>query len=47
MTLAIEQYETLPKEDRDAVAEEGERLVHFIAEPEAAEASGVRFVGTT
>ena len=47
VTLAIKPFETLPKEDRDAVAEEGERLLHFIAEPEAAEASGVRFIGTS
>ncbi|MGH3088643.1 MAG: winged helix DNA-binding domain-containing protein [Rubrobacteraceae bacterium] len=31
-TLEIEPFEPLPKEDRDAVAEEGERLVRFIEE---------------
>ena len=44
--LLVEPFETLPKEDRDAVAEEGERFVRFIAEPGATKASGVRFVET-
>jgi hypothetical protein len=42
-TLVIEPFEPLLKEDRDAVAEEGERLVRFMVPPEYAEASGVRF----
>ena len=44
--LLVEPFEPLPKEDRDAVAEEGERFVRFIAEPGATKASGVRFVET-
>lgn len=31
-TLVIEQFEPLPKEDRDALAEEGERLIRFVGE---------------
>ncbi|QIN77408.1 winged helix DNA-binding domain-containing protein [Rubrobacter marinus] len=31
-TLAIEPYETLTAQDRDALAEEGERLLRFVAE---------------
>ncbi len=31
-TLMIEQFEPLPKEDRDALAEEGERLIRFVGE---------------
>jgi len=43
-TLLIEPFESLAKEDRDALDEEGERLVRFVAEPEGAEAFEVRFV---
>jgi hypothetical protein len=46
-TLLIEPFEVLPKKYRDAVAEEGERLVRFITESENAETPGVRFVETT
>jgi hypothetical protein len=31
-TLVIESFEPLPKEDRDALVEEGERLVRFSGE---------------
>jgi hypothetical protein len=41
-TLVVEPFEPLSKEDRDAMAEEGERLVRFVAEPEGAEAFEVR-----
>jgi Winged helix DNA-binding domain len=44
--LVIEPFETLPKGHRDALAEEGEHLVRFMAKPEDAEASGVRFAET-
>ena len=40
-TLAIEAFEPLPKKDREALAEEGERLVRFVAEGD--EAFEVRF----
>jgi hypothetical protein len=46
-TLLIEPFEVLPKKYRDAVAEEGERLVRFITESEDTETPGVRFVETT
>jgi hypothetical protein len=36
-TLVIKPFESLSKEDRDALSEEGERLVRFVAEPEATE----------
>ena len=42
-TLAIEPFEPLPKEDRDALAEEGEKLLRFLAEPEGAETIEIRF----
>ena len=42
-TLVIELFEHLAKKDRDALAAEGERLIRFGAEPEGAEAFGVRF----
>ena len=42
MTLVIEPFEPLPEEDRDAVAEEGERLVRFVGE--GADEFEVRFV---
>jgi hypothetical protein len=41
--LVIELFEALTKKDRDALVEEGERLVRFVAEPEGAEAFEVRF----
>lgn len=40
-TLVIEPFEPLAREDRDALAEEGERLVRFVGD--AAEAFKVRF----
>lgn len=43
----IEPFEPLLKEDRDAVAEEGERLVHFMVPPEDAQASEVQFAETS
>ena len=42
-TLVIEPFEPLPKKDRDALSEEGERLLAFVAEPQGAGAFGVRF----
>ena len=42
-TVEIEPFEPLPNGDRDALAEEAEKLVHFVAEPEGAEAFEVRF----
>jgi hypothetical protein len=42
-TLVIELFEPLAKKDRDALVEEGERLVGFVAEPKGAEAFEVRF----
>jgi hypothetical protein len=36
-TLVIEPFEPLAKKDRDAIAEEGERLVRFMAEPKDTE----------
>lgn len=44
--LVIEPFEPLSKENRDALAEEGERLLHFVTEPEHTEATGVRFAAT-
>lgn len=43
-TLVIEPFESLTKENRDALGEEGERLVRFMADPKGAEMFGVRFV---
>lgn len=42
-TLVIEPFKPLAKKDRDALAEEGQRLVRFVAEPEGTEAFEVRF----
>jgi hypothetical protein len=41
--LVIEPFEPLSRENRDALAEEGERLLHFVTEPEDTEAAAVRF----
>jgi hypothetical protein len=46
VTQEIEPFEALSRKHRDAVADEGERFVRFIARPEATEAYGVRFVET-
>jgi hypothetical protein len=43
-TLVIEPFERLSRGDRDALSEEGERLVRFLAEPQGAETFDVRFV---
>jgi DNA glycosylase AlkZ-like len=45
VTLEIEPFERLSKEDTDALAEEGERLVRFVAEPEGSDDFEVRFSG--
>ncbi len=42
-TLVIEPFEPLSRENCNALAEEGERLVRFMAKPEGAEAFEVRF----
>ena len=47
VTLVVKPFGTLQKEDRDAVAEEGERLVRFVAAPEGTETVEVRFSDTT
>jgi len=44
-TLAIEPFGTLSKEDLDALAEEGERLLRFVAEAQGAEEFEIRFSG--
>lgn len=41
--LVIEPFGPLPRQDRNALAEEGEHLIRFIAEPEGADAFEVRF----
>jgi hypothetical protein len=41
--LEIKPFEPLTKEDRDALAEEGERLIRFVAEPDSAESYEIRF----
>lgn len=43
-SLVIEPFEALSNDDRDALAEEGERLVRFVAEPDGAETFDIRFV---
>jgi hypothetical protein len=45
VTLAIEPFGTLSKEDRDILAEEGVRLLRFLAEPQGAGEFGIRFSG--
>jgi len=42
-TITIQPFEPLPKRDRDALAEEAERLIRFVAKPEGAESFDVRF----
>jgi hypothetical protein len=41
--LEIKPFEPLTKDDRDALAEEGERLIRFVAEPDGAESYEIRF----
>ncbi len=43
-TLLIEPFEPLSGENRDALSDEGERLVRFVDEPQGAETFEVRFV---
>jgi hypothetical protein len=45
LTLVIEQFEPLPGEDRDALAEEGERLLGFLAGKRGIGELEVRFEG--
>ena len=42
-TLLIEAFEPLSAEDRQALGDEGERLLRFLAEPQGAETFEVRF----
>ena len=42
-TLQIEPFESLSREDRETLRDEGERLVRFVAEPQGAETFEVRF----
>ena len=42
-TLVIEPFERLSRGDRDALSEEGERLIRFLAEPQGAETFDVSF----
>ncbi len=44
-TLSIQSFETLPKEGRDALAEEGEQLLRFVAGPGGAGTFEVKFYG--
>ncbi|MBA2619400.1 MAG: winged helix DNA-binding domain-containing protein [Rubrobacter sp.] len=44
-TLEIEPFEPLTREDRDALADEGERLLRFLAEPQGADELEVLFSG--
>ena len=46
-TIVVEPFGPLSRADRDALTEEGERLVRFVAGRRGDEASGVRFAGTT
>jgi hypothetical protein len=47
VTLEIEPFQRLSKEDAEALTEEGARLVRFVAEPEGADDFEVRFAGKT
>jgi hypothetical protein len=42
-SLEIKPFEPLTKEDRDALAEEGERLIRFVAVPDGAASYEIRF----
>jgi hypothetical protein len=46
-TIVVEPFGPLSRADRDALTEEGERLVRFVSGRRGDEASGVRFAGTT
>jgi hypothetical protein len=41
--LEMKPFEPLTKDDRDALAEEGGRLIRFVAEPDGAESYEIRF----
>ncbi len=47
LTLVIQPFERLSMEDRDALAEEGERLLRFVARSRGADEFEVRFAGKT
>jgi hypothetical protein len=47
LTLVIQPFERLSREDRDALAEEGERLLRFVARSRDADEFEVRFAGKT
>ena len=47
VTLAVEPFGILSKKDRDALADEGQRLLGFLVGPEGSEALEVRFTGST
>jgi hypothetical protein len=42
-SLEIKPFEPLTTEDRDALVEEGERLIRFVAEPDSAGSYEIRF----
>jgi hypothetical protein len=44
-TLTIEPFEPLTRDDRDALNDEGKRLLRFLAEPQGAEEIEVLFIG--
>jgi len=44
VTLAIQPFEPLSKEDRDVLADEGERLLGFVAKPQGAKELEIRFL---
>ncbi|HET6660596.1 MAG TPA: crosslink repair DNA glycosylase YcaQ family protein, partial [Rubrobacter sp.] len=43
VTLMIQQFERLSKADRDALADEGERLLRLVAKPQGADGFEIRF----
>ena len=43
VTLVIQQFQRLSKEDRDALADEGERLLRLVAKPQGAEEFEILF----
>ena len=42
-TLVVEPFEPLSRQERDALSEEGERLVRFVAEPDGVDTFEIRF----